>query len=319
MLPPVNTADEAERLQVLEALMLLDTPVEERFDRVTRVARHLFGVKIALVSLVDSERQWFKSRSGQLEACETPRAISFCGHAVLGKGTLQVPDALEDERFRDNPLVTSSPFIRFYAGRPLEVIGRLIGTLCLIDDRPRSLTEEELALLDDLAAMVEDECLATWLATTDDLTRVANRRGFELVAGKALQMCERMGKPATLLLFDLNRFKAINDTYGHSAGDAALRNFGQALVHAFRNSDVVARLGGDEFVVLLTDAADGPCRQALSRLDARLDTINSDNDGLPLSYSVGEVHFDPANPTTVSELLTAADRVMYANKRSGRS
>lgn len=315
MLPPVNTLDEIDRIQALQVLDLLDTPAEERFDRLTRVARHLFNVKIALVSLVDSERQWFKSRAGLLPACETPRAISFCGHAVLDSRVMLVEDALEDDRFRDNPLVTGEPFIRFYAGRPLSVLGRLIGTLCLIDSHPRTLNDQELALFDDLAAMVEDECLVNYLATTDELTKVANRRGFELVASKALHMCRRMEKPATLLLFDLDKFKSINDLHGHATGDAALRDFSQALAEAFRDSDIVARLGGDEFVVLMTDTTDGSGMQAIARLDERLDALNSRDAPYSIQYSVGQARFDPVKHPNVSELLNAADKVMYHHKR----
>lgn len=315
MLPPVNTLDEAERLHALQALDLLDTPAEERFDRLTRIARHLFGVKIALVSLVDSERQWFKSSAGGLAACETPRTISFCGHAVLDSRVMLVPDALADERFRDNPLVTGEPFIRFYAGRPLRVLGRLIGTLCLIDSAPRTMSAQELGLFDDLAAMVEDECLVTYLATTDELTKVANRRGFELVATKTLQMCRRMDKPATLLLFDLDRFKSINDVYGHAAGDAALRDFSEALSEAFRDSDIVGRLGGDEFVVLLADTMEGHDLHAIDRLDEKLQALNARDVPYRIHYSVGQARFEPSMPPNVSELLNAADKVMYRHKR----
>src|ERR1700752_1549332 len=115
MLTPALPADENTRLDTLRALNILDTSPEERFDRLTRLAKRLFGVPIALVNLVDADRQWFKSCVG-LSATETPRDISFCGHAILGDDILLVPDAGVDERFHDNPLVTGDPNIRFYAG-----------------------------------------------------------------------------------------------------------------------------------------------------------------------------------------------------------
>ena len=118
MQKPGKPADEAQRLEALRALSILDTLPEERFDRLTRLAKRLFGVPIALVSLVDDHRQWFKSRQG-LEVSETPRDISFCGHAVLGDDIFLVTDASKDERFFDNPLVTDDPHIRFYDGCPL--------------------------------------------------------------------------------------------------------------------------------------------------------------------------------------------------------
>ena len=141
-------------LQALYRSDLLDTPAEARFDRLTRIARQLFDVPIALVSLIDPERQGFKSRQW-LDACETSRDISFCGHAILVPDILEIGDAAEDPRFADNPLVTGAPHIRFYAGAPLIVDGQGIGTLCIIDTRPRRLTASQRQALRDLAdAMV---------------------------------------------------------------------------------------------------------------------------------------------------------------------
>lgn len=138
-------------------MQVLDTAAEERFDRVTRTAKEYFGVQIALISLVDAERQWFKSRQG-LEATQTPRSISFCGHAILSDATLIVPDAARDERFADNPLVTGAPHIRFYSGAPLRsATGHRVGTLCIIDDKPRELNATERRTLRDLADWAEEE------------------------------------------------------------------------------------------------------------------------------------------------------------------
>ncbi|MET0269941.1 MAG: GAF domain-containing protein [Sphingomonas sp.] len=156
--------DEAARLASLRALAILDTPAEDRFDRATRLAAALFHVPVALVSLVDAERQWFKSCFGT-DVCETTRESSFCAHAIAARAMLVVPDTLVDPRFRDNPLVTGDPHIRFYAGAPLRAPdGHLIGTLCIIDMRPRNLTEQERTLLADLAATVEAELLRRPLA-----------------------------------------------------------------------------------------------------------------------------------------------------------
>ncbi len=154
--PPIP-ADEAQRLAALRRLEILDTPAEERFDRLTRLARKLLGVPIALVSLVDHDRQWFKSKQGT-GASETPRNVSFCGHAIADTEIFHIPDALEDSRFADNPLVTADPHVRFYAGAPLTAEGgHQIGTLCVIDRQPRELDEDELETLRDLADCVQDE------------------------------------------------------------------------------------------------------------------------------------------------------------------
>lgn len=156
MIPPATPIDEAARLEALQASGLLDSAPEERFDRLTRLARQCLDVPIALVSLVDEYRQWFKSRQG-LEACETPREVSFCGHAILDAGIFEIPDARLDPRFADNPLVTGELGLRFYAGAPLNAQGHRIGTLCLIDRQPRTLTAGERAVLRGLADCVEEE------------------------------------------------------------------------------------------------------------------------------------------------------------------
>ncbi len=157
MLAPPKPIDEHARLDDLLASRLLDTAPEERFDRLTRLARNLFGVQTALVSLVDRDRQWFKSRQG-LDAMETPRDISFCGHAILQDHPFVIEDARADQRFADNPLVTGGPYIRFYAGIPLRgPAGCKIGTLCLLDPAPRQLSPEEIQSLTDLGIMVSAE------------------------------------------------------------------------------------------------------------------------------------------------------------------
>lgn len=149
--------DDEQRLAALQSLGLLDTPPEQRFNRITRTVARLFRVPIATITLVDRNRHWFKSRFGLFMA-ETPRNISFCGHAIMGEDMLVVEDALKDERFRDNPLVTGAPYIRFYAGRPLSTpSGAKLGTLCLIDREPRSFSEEDRLTLEDMAGWVERE------------------------------------------------------------------------------------------------------------------------------------------------------------------
>ncbi len=154
---PAIPADEERRLQALHKLAILDTSPEERFDRITRLAARFFGVPIALISLVDHDRQWFKSRNG-LQVAQTSREVSFCGHAILQDETLVIPDALADDRFADNPLVLSEPRLRFYAGHPLVAPdGSPIGTLCLIDHTPRLFGASQIKALRDMAALVERE------------------------------------------------------------------------------------------------------------------------------------------------------------------
>lgn len=160
MQPAPIPDDDDQRLQALRELLILDTPQEERFDRIVAFAAQEFDVPIALVSLVDRNRQWFKARVG-LPVCETPRDVSLCGHAILEHETLLIPDTLADPRFADNPLVQNDPFIRFYAGAQLVLpSGPTVGTLCLIDTRPRMLDRTDLAILGSLRDLVVEQ-LAT--------------------------------------------------------------------------------------------------------------------------------------------------------------
>lgn len=316
MRAPEKPEDESTRLAELRSLSLLDSDPEERFDRVTRLAQRLFDVPIALVSLIDEDRQWFKSRQG-LEVAETTRDISFCGHAILGDDVMHVPDATADARFADNPLVTDDPSIRFYAGCPIVGPGgSKLGTLCIIGREPRLLSESDELSLRDLAEMVEREIAALHLAASDELTGLSNRRGFELLATKVLGVCRRGGVGASLLYLDLAGFKAINDEHGHSEGDRALEEFARILEHTFRASDVIARLGGDEFTVLLTGAIDPG--DACHRLRDALAERNRTSDSFALEASIGIASFDPARYDTLADLVARADDAMYADKRSRR-
>ncbi len=318
MKPATIPDNESQRLETLRSLNILDSQPEERFDRLTRLAMHVFDVPVALVSLVDTDRQWFKSRQG-LEATETPRDISFCGHAITGEGAFVVEDTRDDPRFADNPLVDGNPGIRFYAGYPIRYLdGSVLGTVCIIDYEPRSFGARDLLILQDLATLVEHEMQAMEMATLDELTAINNRRGFFFIAEQALRMSRRKDFPLTLVFIDLNRFKPINDNFGHAEGDRVLKFFASALLAVSRDSDIVARLGGDEFVVLLNDASDDEVDTVMKRFR---EDVAQYNDALELDYAVtysyGVVRYDPAKHENLDALLAEGDALMYERKRRG--
>ena len=273
MLTPAIPADERQRLKTLRDMKLLDTPPEERFDRVTRLAKQVFDTPIALVSLVDADRQWFKSRQG-LDATETPRDISFCGHAILDDKVLVIKDATKDDRFCDNPLVCSNPNIRFYAGYPLAAPdGSRVGTLCIIDEEPRDVSAEQLRLLRELGRMVEEELIKASDATTDPITGLSSRKGFLTIADHLLAMCKRCEQPATMLMFHLQNLQAIEAQLGREESAATTVELAHLLMASFRDSDIVARICMDMFCVFLSgtdlDGAD-PARYRLEEhLSAR--------------------------------------------------
>jgi diguanylate cyclase (GGDEF)-like protein len=304
--------DEQHRLATLRSLGVLDTPHEDRFDRLTRLAKRVFRVPIALVSLVDENRQWFKSCDG-FSVSETPRDVSFCGHAILGEDIFLIPDALTDARFSDNPMVVNEPHVRFYAGCPLRASnGSKIGTLCVIDHAPRDFDEDDAKALKDLAAMVEDELTAFQLSITDELTKISNRRGFLHLAQYSLSLCSRQGTAAALAFLDLDKFKPINDTFGHAEGDRALVVFAELMRASFRTSDLIARLGGDEFVVLLTNASQQQAENVIDAFAKRLQERNAaDQRGYELAFSCGIVEFDIESHCSIDTLLAKGDALMY--------
>jgi diguanylate cyclase (GGDEF)-like protein len=303
-------------LQALNTLNLLDTGRDERFDRLARIARRLFDVPISLVTLVDFNRQWFKSSQG-LDVPETPRDISFCGHAILGDDVFVIPDAAADVRFFDNPLVTSAPDIRFYAGCPLRVSGTAkVGTLCIIDTKPRSMSADDLVAMKDLAAMVEDELAAHHAATTDPLTGIWNRRGFLKAAQGSIAFCARQDQPVTVACLDLDGFKAINDQYGHNEGDAVLRRVADGMTRCFRSSDAIGRMGGDEFIALMPGAGETDAALAAARLRGWLETTEK-RLGLPYRtrFSSGCVVRDPLLDRSIDDLIDRADAAMFSMKQ----
>ena len=319
MLPPKKPKNEHVRLEALRSLNILDTCEQEHFDRVTRTAKRLFNVSISLISLIDDDRQWFKSCAG-IDVKETPRDISFCGHAILDDKPFIIEDASKDLRFADNPLVTGSPNIRFYAGYPLKgVNGYKLGTLCIIDSIPKTLSDEDILAFKDLAGIVEDELAALQLATFDELTNISNRRGFVELAKYAITLGVRQQTETYLAYFDLNNFKEINDNFGHDAGDKVLICFATQLKKTFRKSDIYARLGGDEFVVLLTNTNKKLALDAISRLTKNLHKINiQENLPYPVSFSQGLVKYDETLHQNIDSFLQEADQLMFQDKRNNR-
>lgn len=313
---PDTPQEEEVRLKALRALNILDTAPDERFDRLTRMAKYMFDVPIALVSLVDKDRQWFKSSIG-LDVSETPREISFCGHAILQNDVMVVPDATLDKRFFDNPLVTGEPYIRFYAGCPIRLEdGSAMGTLCIIDRKPRTLSQDDLTALKDLAYTVERELHIMQMATLDELTNIANRRGFDMIGQHSLNLCAREDIPASLAYMDLDKLKPINDTYGHKAGDNTLIEFAHQISAVCRESDLHARLGGDEFVILFINSTRDKAEQVIHRLRASIEEFNRTSEmTLKLSFSYGIVEFDPKQHGSIEELLKEGDALMYLGKK----
>lgn len=318
MLDP-KLMDEPARLAALERYEVLDTPREPSFDRITDLVRSILGVPISAVSLVDTDRQWFKSLAG-LDGKQTSRDVAFCDHTIRQRAPMVITDATEDARFCDNPLVTGDPNIRSYAGIPLETPdGYNIGSLCAIDTVPRQFDAGQIAILQNLAALVVEQLELRRIAERDHLTGALSRRAFLTEMNRAIALFERHERPASLLLFDIDHFKRINDTHGHPAGDQVIRGIARLCTSLQRPSDSLGRLGGEEFGILLPETAEEDAARAAQRFcEAIAATEIPGTPPLRVTVSFGVAELRGDWPTSES-WLAVADMALYEAKRSGRN
>ncbi len=316
---PCDVGGESARLSALHSYDVLDTPQEESFDRITRLAQTVLQVPVALVSLVDSDRQWFKSRQG-LDVAETPRNISFCAHAILRDEALVVPDATLDPRFADNPFVTGDFGLRFYVGVPLRNRdGFKLGTLCCIDRKPRDLSPDQIAILEDLARLVVDELELRLLATTDSLTGAMGRRAFLEALARDFSRARRHGRPLSFVMLDADHFKAVNDVHGHAVGDRVLQSMVAVCAGELRKSDYIGRLGGEEFGIVLCEGGADAAATVASRLWKAVaeSAVETAKGPLRITASLGIAVLD-ADVSDPKDLISRADAALYRAKAEGR-
>ena len=311
---------ESARLENLLSYDILDTVPEESFDRITRLAKYIFEAPVALVSLVDGDRQWFKSNQG-LSVCETPRDISFCTHAIKHNEPLIIRDALKYPAFSNNPLVVGAPHVRFYIGAPLRTpAGFNIGSLCVIDYVPREPTKSQVDLLEDLAKLVVDQLELRQIATTDSLTGVLTRRELLSHGQKEFERHRRYKRPFGVITFDLDYFKKINDNYGHPAGDRVLQEVTTMCKKQLRDMDKIGRVGGEEFTVFLPEANAETSRVVAERMRQAVESlrINIGQNILAVTASFGIAEAWERDKT-LTDTIGRADKVLYFAKRAGRN
>lgn len=323
---------EHRRLAAVRRVGLLGTPAEERFDRITRLAKRLFGVPMAVIDIVGEKLAWLKSVQG-FDGIEGARCDSYCHHTVLGNDIFLVRDARNDPRVHDSGFADSWVF---YAGIPLTFEGEQVGVLCIGDSTPRDLSPDEATLLRDLRSMAEQELMVSRMSETqialaraneelemkaniDVLTRVWNR-------GAILEIAEIERARSTadslvgILVIDLDHFKAVNDLHGHPAGDEVLRVAGARMRAAVRSMDAVGRYGGEEFLVIMSRVQWDDVTQVAERIRAALASDPFSIEGgllidvtCSIGYAIG------SSNDTLDTLVRRADEALYRAKSSGRN
>jgi diguanylate cyclase (GGDEF)-like protein len=353
--PPPKPVDvpalERRRQEALASLSIVDTQAEIAYDDIARLAQSLCETPIAMVSLVDHDRQWFKARVGT-ELTSIPRKISFCDHAIRDPSrVLQVSDASADTRFRDNPLVTGDPHLRFYAGAPIVTRdGDAVGAVCVVDHVARQLSERQLQglqalsrqvtlllelrtylnrqaaeraerehdvrrLIDDRDDLQRRNADLAHVALHDELTGLLNRAGLNRLRHKNAAMSKLDGGNYAIAVLDLDLFKRINDRNGHLAGDRALQAVARVIGNSIRTTDVAGRYGGEEFIIVFPHTQLGGAFEVAERIRASVAACE-----LPfaITVSVGLAAGDPQRDTP-EEVFERADQALYRAKAGGRN
>lgn len=344
--------NEERRLQALHDYGILDTLPEQVYDDFLSIASALFGCPVAQLSFVDEDRQWFKARIG-IDQQETSRDVAFCAHAIVKpEEVMVVRDATLDPRFRDNPLVTSDPFVRFYAGAPLVTpAGDAVGTVCIIDREPRDATPDQLEALRILSRQIVDhlELRRTVMelerlvlnhdskveelqevqrtlearekdlreqSLTDHLTGVGNRRALEGRLEDEFARVQRHGGECSIAMIDLDHFKEFNDLFGHVEGDRALVSVASLLASDLRAHDFLGRYGGEEFIVILPATSLKGAMVMGERFRRTVQRASWPKH--PLTVSIGVATLDDSMNKPV-DLVKKADEALYRSKHAGRN
>ena len=310
--------DEPGRLSALARLDVLDTAPQKPFESIVKLVRQVLDVPICAISLIDSNRQWFKAQSG-LAVPETARSISFCTHTIQSIMPFTIQDATQDVRFSANPLVTDDPKIRSYLGIPLTLAdGYNVGSLCAIDTKPRAFLANEIDMLANFAGLVIGELELRQIASVDALTGAMSRGAwFELAQGEVVRAV-RYGRPLSFLILDIDHFKAINDKFGHSQGDIVLRQVAQMAHAQLRRSDLFGRFGGEEFICALPETSFADARRLAERIRKAIRAMRSEGlEGQSCTVSIG-VACLAHGELVIGPAFERADRSLYQAKRAGR-
>lgn len=324
---------EARRLAAVHKIRLLGTPAEERFDKITRLARRMFGVPMACLDIVGDKLAWLKSVQG-FDGLEGLRKDSYCHYTVMDDGVCLVEDARIDPRVHDSILAQAWVF---YAGAPLHFDGERIGVLCIGDNTPRDFDRDQMDALTDLATLAERELHVAALSEAqmalaasneelemksriDVLTHLWNR-GAILEIASAECAASAADTSLAVLMIDIDHFKSINDTYGHPTGDEVLRVVSSRLRAAVRHTDAVGRYGGEEFLAVLpaTDLATAAEISERIRKQVAASPVPYGNQMIPVTCSIGFSLVHNPIRDAIHSVIGEADSALYRAKSSGRN
>lgn len=312
-------SDEFGRIAAIRRLDIFDTPQEAVFEHITKLVKILLRVPMSAVSLIDADRQWFKSLAGT-DGGETPREDSFCSVTIEQRRPMIIEDATLDQRFTGNPHVTGAPYVRSYAGAQLTLPdGYQAGALCAIDTVPRQFTQGEIDLLVQLANCVVNEIELRQRASRDPMTGFMLRYPF-LTRLRAMQgEYARRHSPATLAILDLDHFKSVNDRFGHDAGDAVIKGVADCCRRVLIGDVQFGRLGGEEFAIAFPGLGSEAALAQLATLRSAIERlIFPEYPGLRVtgSFGVASLHAGIANASVWCKI---ADAALYGAKQGGRN
>ena len=312
--------DEDGRLAALKRYEFHETGEQKPFQRIVDLVQQIMGVPMAAVTLIDADTQFFRAQRG-LPGTETPRADAFCSYTISQHGPLAVSDARADPRFADNPMVTGAPHIRSYLGVPLTTPdGYNVGSLCAIDNEPRQFDRTQGEIMRKLAEIAVEQFELQQIAKQDSMTGALTRRGFFAEVERESQRAARYDRPSALVVIDVDHFKAINDRYGHPAGDAVLVSIANACMATMRKSDIFGRIGGEEFGLLLPETDPEEARLAAERIRSMVESTIIQVGGIEVRATVSlGVAPRPAAGESVATWFSEADIALYEAKQFGRN
>lgn len=317
--PAASLADEIGRLCALNRYGLRDSAPDPAFDEITGLVMAALDAPIALVSLLDADRQWFLSRQG-FDATETPRSLAFCHHTIQGREVLCVPDATSDPRFRDNPLVTGPPWLRSYLGAPLvSPDGHNLGALSVLDVKPRDFTPRQRDLLTRCAALVVSQCELRQMSRVDHLSGFLSRSALLQALDTEMARCHRTFTTSSVAVIDVDETARFNRMFGPRTGDRIIKRVAAICSERLRAYDVIGRIAGDRFALIMPGAPVAGALAALGRICTQISRARIDgHPGLGFTVSVGATEFrdDFVEPL---DWLRAAEAMLLRAKAAGKN